>query len=55
LKQIDFIGLRSCWDVAESEDQFSYAQQEGASGMIKFLSGSCLSELGIVLKEPSAI
>jgi len=25
---------------------------KGASGMIKFLSGSCLSELGIVLKEP---
>jgi len=23
--------------------------------MIKFLAGSCLSELGIVLKEPSAI
>jgi len=31
---------------------FCYAQQEGASGMIKFLAGSCLSELGIVLKEP---
>ena len=28
---------------------------KGASGMIKFLTGSCLSELGIVLKEPSAI
>jgi len=28
---------------------------EGASAMIKFLAGSCLSELGIVLKEPSAI
>jgi hypothetical protein len=28
---------------------------KGASGMIKFLAGSCLSELGIVLKEPSAI
>jgi len=27
----------------------------GASGMIKFLTGSCMSELGIVLKEPSAI
>jgi hypothetical protein len=26
-----------------------------ASGMIKFLSGSCLSELGIVLKDPSRI
>ena len=25
-----------------------------ASGMIKFLTESCLSELGIVLKEPSA-
>jgi len=24
----------------------------GASGMIKFLTGSCLSGLGIVLKEP---
>jgi hypothetical protein len=30
---------------------FSYAQQERASGIIKFLSGSCLSKLGIVLKE----
>jgi len=28
---------------------------KGASGMIKFLAGSCLSELGIVLKEPSEI
>jgi len=26
-----------------------------ASGMIKFLTGSCLSELGIVLKEPYSI
>jgi len=26
-----------------------------ASGMIKFLTGSCLSGLGIVLKEPKAI
>jgi len=26
-----------------------------ASGMIKFLAGSCLSELGIALKEPHAI
>jgi hypothetical protein len=34
---------------------FSYAQQERTSGMIKFLAGSCLSGLGIVLKEPSAI
>jgi len=34
---------------------FSFAQQEGASGMIKFLAISCLSELGIVLKEPSTI
>jgi hypothetical protein len=34
---------------------FSYTQQERASGMIKFLAGSCLSGLGIVLKEPSAI
>jgi len=25
---------------------------KGASGMIKFLAGSCLSGLGIVLKEP---
>jgi hypothetical protein len=25
---------------------------KGASGMIKFLDGSCLSGLGIVLKEP---
>jgi hypothetical protein len=28
---------------------------KGASGMIKFLTGSCLSGLGIVLKEPEAI
>jgi len=28
---------------------------KGASGMIKFWTGSCLSGLGIVLKEPSAI
>jgi len=28
---------------------------KGASGMIQFLAGSCLSELGIVLKEPSTI
>jgi hypothetical protein len=28
---------------------------ERASGMIKFLAGSCLSGLGIVLKEPYAI
>ena len=28
---------------------------KGASGMIKFLAGSCLSGLGIVLKEPSVI
>jgi hypothetical protein len=41
---IDVIVLRSCWDVAESEDQFSFSQQERASGMIKFLAGSCLSE-----------
>jgi len=34
---------------------FSYSQQEGASGMIKFLDGSCLSGLGIVMKEPKAI
>jgi hypothetical protein len=27
----------------------------GASGIIKFLPGSCLSELGIVLKEPYTI
>ena len=27
-------------------------QQERASGMIKFLTGSCLSGLEIVLKEP---
>jgi len=26
-----------------------------ASGVIKFLAGSCLSGLGIVLKEPPAI
>jgi len=26
-----------------------------ASGMIQFLAGSCLSGLGIVLKEPQAI
>jgi hypothetical protein len=26
-----------------------------ASGMIKFLAGSCLSGLGIVLKKPKAI
>jgi len=48
---IDVIVLRSCWGAAESENQFSSAQQERASGMIKFLTGSCLSELGIVLKE----
>jgi len=28
---------------------------KGASGMIQFLTGSCLSGLGIVLKEPYAI
>jgi hypothetical protein len=28
---------------------------KGASGMIKFLAGSCLSGLGIVLKESYAI
>jgi hypothetical protein len=28
---------------------------KGASGVIIFLTGSCLSGLGIVLKEPSAI
>jgi hypothetical protein len=27
---------------------------KGASGMIKFSAGSCLSELGIVMKELSA-
>jgi hypothetical protein len=26
--------------------------KKGASGIIKFLAGSCLSGLGIVLKEP---
>jgi hypothetical protein len=26
-----------------------------AIGMIKFLAGSCLREIGIVFKEPSAI
>jgi len=31
---------------------FKQIDLEGASGMIKFLPGSCLSELGIVLKEP---
>ena len=28
---------------------------KGASGVIKFLTGSCLSGLGIVLKDPSEI
>jgi hypothetical protein len=28
---------------------------KGASGIFKFLAGSCVSGLGIVLKEPSAI
>jgi len=28
---------------------------KGASGVIKFWAGSCLSGLGIVLKEPLAI
>jgi hypothetical protein len=28
---------------------------KAASGMIKFLTGSCLSGLGLVLKEPSSI
>ena len=28
---------------------------KGTSGMIKFFAGSCLSGLGIVLKEPSEI
>jgi hypothetical protein len=27
----------------------------GASGVIKFLTGNCLTGLGIVLKEPKAI
>jgi hypothetical protein len=27
----------------------------GASGMVKFLAGSCLSGLGIALKEPFVI
>jgi hypothetical protein len=52
LKQFDLSGFHFCWDVSENEDTFSYAHQEGASGMIKFLAGSCLSELGIVLKGP---
>jgi hypothetical protein len=39
-KQIDFIGFH-----------FQFPQKEGAAGMIKFLAGSCLSGLGIVLKE----
>jgi len=34
---------------------FSFDQQEGALSMVKFLLGGCLSKLGIVLKEPSAI
>jgi hypothetical protein len=29
--------------------------KEELQGMIKFLAGSCLSELGIVLKEPNVI
>jgi hypothetical protein len=32
-----------------------FDENNGASGMIKILDGSCLSELGIVLKEPCAI
>jgi hypothetical protein len=32
----------------------SFHYLKGASGMIKFLAESCLSGLGIVLKEPSA-
>jgi hypothetical protein len=27
-------------------------ESKGASGIFKFFAGSCLSELGIVLKEP---
>jgi len=41
-----------------SNPHFRFLKQidfKGASGMIKFLAGSCLSGLGIVLKEPSAI
>jgi len=34
---------------------FNSDQPERASGIIKFMAGSCLSELGIVLKEPYAI
>ena len=30
-------------------------QNVDASGIIKFMTGSCLSGLGIVLKEPKAI
>ena len=31
---------------------FEQIDLKGASGMIKFLTGCCLSELGILLKEP---
>jgi hypothetical protein len=41
-----------------SNPHFEFLKQidfKGASGMIKFLTGSCLSGLGIVLKEPYSI
>jgi hypothetical protein len=34
---------------------FEIIHLKAASGMIKLLAGSCLSELWIVLKEPTAI
>jgi ribosomal protein L11 len=35
-----------------ASSMLKYVDVKRASGMIKFLAGSCLSVLGIVLKEP---
>jgi hypothetical protein len=42
-------------ELRESFNPLKQIDFKGASGMIKFLAGSCLSELGIVLKESYAI
>ena len=50
---MDFIGLRFQLPTSLLKlPRDKTAQQEIASGMIIILAGSCLSGLGIVLKEP---
>jgi hypothetical protein len=39
----------------EMDKSYKKIDFKGASGIMKFLAGSCLSGLGVVLKEPLVI